>query len=335
MNPFPPNGKILMIRMGAMGDIVHALPAAATLRRAFPRAQIDWLVEEHWSALLTGNPHLSGVRKLRRRDLSAFWRMSGDLRREHYDAVIDFQGLMKSALMARVSGEKQIIGFATGALREKPAALAYSRQVDAPNDAHVVEQNLALVHALSSGPTMEDAMEFPLPGSGGPRSSVEPFPGDYLAVSPSAGWPAKRWPPEKFAELLLRVDREMGWPAVINCGPGEEALAQHVLALVAATRPDRVRVVSGDLAALIALARRARAFVAGDTGPLHIAAALGTPVVAVFGPTSPRRNGPYSKRARVVRAPDVATTYSRSAGQEDITRVTVDEVFRALVEVAA
>jgi lipopolysaccharide heptosyltransferase I len=315
--------------MGAMGDIVHALPAAATLRHAFPQAQIDWLVEEHWSALLEGNPHLSGVRKLRRRDFSAFLQMSGDLRRDQYDCVIDFQGLMKSALMAKLSGAQQVVGFATAALREKPAALAYSQQVDVESSAHVVEQNLALVHALSQQ-TVEDVMEFPLPS---PSSEMAPpFPGDYLAVSPSAGWPAKRWPAENFAALILRVDREMGWPAVINCGPGEEALAQEI---VAATQPDRTRVVCGDLAALIALARRARAFVAGDTGPLHIAAALGTPVVAVFGPTSPRRNGPYSKRARVVRAPDVETTYSRSAGQEDIARVTVDEVFRALVEVTA
>jgi lipopolysaccharide heptosyltransferase I len=312
--------------MGAMGDIVHALPAAATLRRAFPQAQIDWLVEEHWSPLLEGNPHLSGIRKLRRRDLSAFFHEAGELRHSRYDCVIDFQGLMKSALMARLSGAQQIVGFATAALREKPAALAYSQQVEVQSAAHVVEQNLALVHALG---TKEDVMEFPLPGL---PEAAGPFPGDYLAVSPSAGWPAKRWPAEKFAELMLRVDQEMGWPAVINCGPGEEALAQGI---VAATRPDRTRVVSGDLTTLVALARRARAFVAGDTGPLHIAAALGTPVVAVFGPTNPRRNGPYSKRARVVRAADVETTYSRSAGQEAIARVTVDAVFRALREVAA
>jgi ADP-heptose:LPS heptosyltransferase len=289
-------------------------------------------VEEHWSALLAGNPHVSAIRQLRRRNLPAFFRMGSDLRRSGYDCVIDFQGLMKSALMARLSGAKQVVGFATSALREKLAALAYSRQVDVQSDAHVVEQNLALVRAVA--PAVEDAMEFPLPGFSGNAAGdiAGAFPGDYLAVSPSAGWPAKRWPAEKFAELMVRVDREMGWPSVVNCGPGEESLAQRI---VAATRPERTRVVCGDLAALIALARRARAFVAGDTGPLHIAAALGTPVVAVFGPTNPRRNGPYSKRARVVRAAGVETTYSRSAGGEDIARVTVDEVFRAIVEVAA
>jgi len=327
----PSPKKILMIRMGAMGDIVHTLPAAATLRRAFPNAEIDWLVEAHWSALLAGNPHLSAVRELGRRDWTAFFRAVGHLRRCRYDCVIDFQGLMKSAVIAGLCGAEEVIGFQTQALREKPAALAYQRQVAVPMDAHVVDQNLALVRALgNSQQPMEDVIEFPLPRPSG--NLAPPFPGDYLAVSPSAGWPAKRWPPQRFAELMVRVDHEMGWPAVLNCGPGEDALAQ---AIVEKTRPGRTRIVCGDLGALIGLARCARVFVAGDTGPLHIAAALGTPVVAVFGPTSPRRNGPYSKRSRVVRATDVETTYSRSAGGEDIARVTVDEVFRALVKVAA
>jgi heptosyltransferase I len=330
MSQFPPNGKILMIRMGAMGDIVHTLPAAATLRRAFPQAEIDWLVDEHWSALLAGNPHISAARKVARRTLAGIWRTLGDLRQRHYDCVLDFQGLMKSAFVAGFCGAQQVIGFETRALRERPAAIAYGQQVAVPMDGHVIEQNLALARALgNSGPPMEDVIEFPLPAE---TSGAEPpFPGDFLAVSPSAGWPAKRWPAEKFADLLLRVDREMGWPTVLNCGPGEEALAQQICENA---RPGRTRVVQGDLGTLIGLARHARAFVAGDTGPLHIAAALGTPVVAVFGPTSPRRNGPYSKRARVVRAPGVETTYSRGASVEDIARVPVEDVFRALVEVA-
>jgi ADP-heptose:LPS heptosyltransferase len=258
-------------------------------------------------------------------------RTVGDLRRRRYDCVIDFQGLMKSAAIASMCGAEQVIGFATEALREKPAAMVYRRQVAVPMDAHVVEQNLALARALgNSGPPMEDVIAFPLPGAAGDvgKDAAPPF----LAVSPSAGWAAKRWPAENFADLMLRVDREMGWPAVVNCGPGEEELAQGI---VAKAQPGRARIVSGDLGALIGVARRASAFVAGDTGPLHIAAALGTPVVAVFGPTSPRRNGPYSQRSRVVRAAGVETTYSRSAGGEDIARVTVEEVFRALVDVTA
>ncbi len=331
MIPFPPSGKLLMIRMGAMGDIVHALPSAATLRRAFPNAEIDWLVEEHWAMLLEGNPHVTQVRTVKRRDWSSLMRTVSELRERRYDCVIDFQGLMKSAAIAYFSGATRTVGFSADALKERPAGLAYRHRVDVPAAAHVVEQNLALVHAVANGALakVEDAFEFPLPGSTGEATkAARPFPGDYLAVSPSAGWAAKRWPVEKFAELAARVDRELGWPTVINCGPGEESLARAI------SREGRTHVSQGGLRELIAMARGARAFVAGDTGPLHIAAALGTPVVAVFGPTSPRRNGPYAKRARIVRPEGVETTYSRSATADDIARVTVDEVFNALVDVS-
>jgi heptosyltransferase-1 len=122
----------------------------------------------------------------------------------------------------------------------------------------------------------------------------------------------------------------MGWTTIVNCGPGEDALGQTLLKACGSAR-----VIQAGLRALIGVARHARAFVGGDTGPLHIAAAVGTPVVAVFGPTSPQRNGPYAKRVRVVRAPGVSTTYARSASSDDIARVSVDDVYQALVEVIA
>ena len=314
--------KILIVRMSAMGDIVHTLPSAAALRRAYPDAEIDWLVEDRWSGLLLGNPHLTALRRLRgKRSVESLIAAVRELRARRYDCVIDFQGLLKSAAIARLCGAREIIGFETAALREKPAAIAYTRHVSVPLTAHVVDQNLALARAAGAA---DGHVEFPLP----PGEPGAVFSGDFLAVSPSAGWRAKRWPPEKFAELVARVDRELGWPTAVNCGPGEEELARRAVA-------GRARVVVGDIAKLIGLARRARAFIAGDTGPLHVAAAVGTPVVAIFGPTSPERNGPYSERSRVVRAPGAATTYSRSAGVEDVARVSVEDVFRALVEVTA
>jgi len=314
--------RILMVRMGAMGDIVHTLPSAATLRRAFPTAGIDWLVDEHWAPLLDENPHVTTVRKLRKRDLPSILRMVAALRERRYDCVIDFQGLMKSAALAGLAGATQVIGFRMEALREKLAAAAYTRTVGAPLDGHVVEQNLALARAAGA---KESVIEFPLP------AGDEPPAGDYLAISPSAGWAAKRWPVEKFAELIQRVERQMGWTTIVNCGPGEEELAQTLVR----TCGNRIRVVQDGLRALIGVARHARAFVGGDTGPLHIAAAVGTPVVAIFGPTSPQRNGPYAKSVRVVRAPGVETTYARSASGVDIARVSVDDVYQALVEVIA
>jgi len=224
--------------------------------------------------------------------------------------------------MAGLAGAAQVIGFRMEALREKLAAACYTRAVAVALDAHVVKQNLALTHAAGAESSV---IEFPLPA--GDDAPV----GDYLAISPSAGWAAKRWPLEKFTELIQRVERQMGWTTIVNCGPGEEALAQQLVNACGS----RVRTVRVGLRALIAVARHARAFVAGDTGPLHIAAAVGTPVVAIFGPTSPQRNGPYATRVRVVRARGVETTYARSASVADIARVSVDDVYQALVEVIA
>ncbi len=191
----------------------------------------------------------------------------------------------------------------------------------------MVEQNLALARAAGAG---ESIMEFPLPRSAAAEQriaqSVEPL-GAFFALSPSAGWAAKRWPPESFAQLLLRAEKELDLRAAINCGPGEESLAAHVVELARGAGPV---VVDGGIPELLALARRARVFVAGDTGPLHVAAAAGTPVVAIFGPTDPARNGPYSPRARVLRASRVATTYSRSVNGDAIARITVQEAFQAL-----
>jgi heptosyltransferase-1 len=312
--------RILMVRMGAMGDIVHTLPSAASLRQAFPAAEIDWLVEDHWAALLEGNPHVSALRRLsKKRNLAAMIQVVSELREHRYDCVIDFQGLMKSAVLAKLSGAKEIIGFATNALRERPASIAYHRHIAVRLEAHVVEQNLALARAAGAS---KDIMEFPLPSGAADLDGT----GDFLAVSPSAGWAAKRWPAEKYAELIARVERELGWKTVVNCGPGEEPLASRM--------GKNVRVIQGRIPALLGMARRARVFVAGDTGPLHVAAAVGTPVVAIFGPTSPQRNGPYTAKARVVRAPGTATTYSRSADTMAIARVTVEEVFRAVIELA-
>ncbi len=309
--------RILMVRMGAMGDIVHTLPAAATLRRAFPKGEIDWLVEERWAGLLDGNPHINAAIKMARRNPPM-----GELRARRYDLALDFQGLLKSAFISRLAGAREVIGFSTAGLREKLAGAFYARRatVEGP---HVVEKNLGL--AKAAGAT-QSVLEFPLPAGKPPAGLPEPF----VALSPSAGWAAKRWPAECFAQLILRIKKDLGLRAVINGGPGEEALT----AVIAAAAKDAAPHISvGGIAELVGLARRARAFIAGDTGPMHVAAAVGTRVVAIFGTTDPTRNGPYSQRARVVRPGDAATTYSRSAGTDTVARVTVDQVFAALQEV--
>jgi heptosyltransferase-1 len=317
--------KLLVVRMGAMGDIIHTLPSAATLRRAFPQAEIDWLVEDRWAELLDGNPHINAARRIYRRNWSDLWNTVGDLRAKRYDLILDFQGLLKSAAIARLSAPRELIGFRMEALREKLAAAFYDRHVArhvVPRGAHIVEQNLELAHAAGA---KESVLEFPLPAGSAPPLPFQ----EFFALSPSAGWAAKRWPVESYAKLILRANAELGLRAAINCGPGDEDLAARVAELAREAQP---LIVKGGMAELVAVIRKARAFVAGDTGPLHVAAAVGTPVVAIFGPTDPARNGPYTKRARILRATDVATTYSRSAGSEAVARITVEQVVTALRE---
>ena len=313
--------RILLVRMGAMGDIMHTLPAAASLRYSFPDAEIDWLVEERWAPLLEENPDLTAVYRVRSRDWRHVREVLGKLRGRSYDMALDFQGLIKSGLLAALSGSREILGFQMAALREKLASVFYDQQVAAAGT-HVVEMNLSLARA--AGAALE-RLAFPLP-----HAAELPLPERFFAVSPSAGWEAKRWPAESFAELIRRAEQELQLPAVINCGPGEEALAQRIVRLA---RPAEPCVIQGGIRDLVAMARRASAFVAGDTGPLHVAAAAGTPVVAIFGPTSPERNGPYSTRARVLRAPGIVTTYARSEDASAIARISVEEVFQALAEV--
>lgn len=334
--------RILIVRMGSLGDIVHTLPAAATLKRAFPKAEIDWVVERHWMPLLERNPHLAQLhpvetRTWRRRLAEAgTWRSLlesiGKLRSRRYDCALDFQGLVKSAAVARLSGAAAVLGFDRAELREGFSSLFYTARVPPPANrrpAHVVERNLALAAAVGA---VEPVLEFcccPAPEDVARMRAATGGLGRYVVVNPSAGWDAKRWPEEAYAALVERITGELRLPVVINCGPGEERMAGRLVELAARARPLLLRSSVGELMALV---REAALLVGGDTGPLHLAAACGTPVVAIFGPTDPGRNGPFGAVCRVVRAGGAATTYSRAAGQDAIRRVTVEQVFRAAVE---
>ena len=336
------------MRLGSMGDIIHTLPAVATLKRGFPEAEIDWVVEGHWAPLLERNPYLTQLHRVEtrtwRRRLAAAgtWRallgsISG-LRGRHYDCALDFQGLVKSAVAGRLSGAASVVGFARAELRERAAALFYTAQAGPPADgraAHVVERNLALVAAVGADEPVVEFCCTPAPEDvARMRAATTDLPSlahveRYAIVSPSAGWAAKRWPEEAYGALLLRLSRELGLRVVIHCGPGDELIAERVATLAADARPLLLRPSLGELMALV---REAALLVAGDTGPLHLAAACGTPVVAIFGPTDPARNGPFSTASRVVRAEDASTTYSRAADRQAIRSVTVEQVFRAAHE---
>jgi lipopolysaccharide heptosyltransferase I len=282
--------RFLIVRLGSLGDVIHGIPVAAALRAARPDAQIDWLVDPRYVEVLNLVSVLSrpiGVNP--RGSRSILLRVIGDLRRTRYDAALDLQGLIKSAVLARAAGAAQTIGLTRAHLRESAASLFYSRRVD-PDARHVVYKNLALLEAL--GISCHEA-EFPLRI---PRSAVADAVsarcGDdgYMLLNPGAAWPNKRWPPDRFGDLAAAIRDATGMRSIVLWGPGEQSLAE---AVVSASRGSAELSPQTTVSDLFALASRARAVVAGDTGPLHIAAAVGAPVVALFGPTFPERNGPW------------------------------------------
>lgn len=282
---------ILIVRLSAMGDIVHTVPMVTALRRAKPQARIDWLVDRRHREVL----HLFDVAdEVIAVDPSGPWRHTVGvvraLRESAYDVVIDAQGLLKSAVLARFAGGRRTIGFARSALREPAAARFYSETVAPATTDHVARQNLQLLRALGIDDT---AIETPVrPIASGVADDVQQATGTrYGVLNPGAGWPNKQWPPEKFGAVAAAIQQSHGLPWVVVWGPGEESLARRV---EEASAGAAMLAPPTGLSDLMALVQRAAIVVAGDTGPIHLAAAAGTPVVGLYGPTNPARNGPWA-----------------------------------------
>ncbi|MDP9262915.1 MAG: glycosyltransferase family 9 protein [Acidobacteriota bacterium] len=354
---------ILAVRLGAMGDVIHALAAVAALRDAFPEARIGWAIDERWAELLSSpnallcapgallsnseagpdaprsaaKPLVDVVHPLD----AAAWRAAplsdetwGEtvgalrgLRAARYEAAIDFQGLMKSALVAKASSAPVRLGFADP--KESAAKLFYTRAVERTGT-HVVEMNLALAQALTGREAAPARFELPRdPGAEAwcdaelRRRGAERF----LLLVPGGGWGAKLWPAARYGEAARALAAD-GLRTLVNYGPGpsEAALAQEVVAASGgAAQP-----LSCSVSELIALTRRAQVFLGGDTGPMHLAAALGVPVVAVFGPTDPARNGPFGTRSVVLRSAASQTSYAHGAQVDPgMLEITTEEVVAA------
>lgn len=299
--------RFLLVRLGALGDIVHAIPVAAALRKAFPTARIDWLVSAKHRELLDLVPVIDrrlvindrrGAGAARGEGGASPWQAILDLRRARYDVAIDLQGLMKSALLARASGARRVVGFAPSYLRERLARLFYTHVYDPgshgvfdPRETrHVVAINLGLLEPL--GVSAETA-EFPIERVESPvaKNLRERAGGRYALLNPGAAWPNKRWPPSRLGAIAAGLRERHGLMSVVLWGPGEEALAEEV---VTTSQGAAVLSPKTTIADLVALARGAAVMVSGDTGPTHIAAAVGTPLVGLYGPTRPRRNGPWA-----------------------------------------
>ncbi len=326
---------ILIVRLGALGDVVHALPVAAALRERFPASRIDWVVDERYQDVLSLAPVVDRRIVLRSRSLPV-WRRIVDLRRAlaggAWDVAVDAQGLLKSAAVARWSGARRVLGFAAPHLREPAARLFYTETCDPGDAAHVIDKNLALAGRLGA---RADARRFPLASPASPAlDAVRRLPGvgagPFAVLNPGAAWPNKRWAPAKLARVAERLRAARGLPSVVTWGPGDEARAAAVVegAGGAARLAPPTRVPD-----LVAVLRAAAVVVSGDTGPLHLAAAVGTPVVGLYGPTDPRRNGPWSPRdVAVSRFADCRCRWRRRcrAARRCLDDVAVDEVAAAV-----
>jgi heptosyltransferase-1 len=341
--------RLLVVRLGAMGDVLHALPAVTALRQTHP----SWVIEPAWCALLTANCdvpnpglgpaqpivnrlHMASTKAWRYHPFSAQTRAEiAALRRAikecHYDAVLDFQGAVRSAAVARMTGSRRRVGESHP--REWAARWCYTERV-VTRGAHVIEQDVELASAVAGDDLAPVHPCLPIDTAAEawcdqllPPAARHPA----VLLNPGAGWGAKRWPVERYATVAATL-AQRGMRVLLNAGPGEEPLAEAIREQSGgAALPCHCSV-----AQLIALTRRVALVIAGDTGPLHLACALARPVVGIYGPTDPARNGPFGTRARVLRSPDSRRDHSRRAEPEAVLlTITPEAVLQAADELLA
>ena len=333
--------RVLIIRVGAMGDVLHALPTVAALREARPDWVIDWAVDTRWEALLADGgwgPVVNRLQLVRTRmwakapvswaTLKSVLALRKKLRKAEYDLVVDMQGTLRSAVIGWMAGAKKFVGYADP--RETPARWFYKTKA-VRRGAHVVEQGAALLGEACGVVLTPRAVALPRVEWAENWAEQEAVLKRPLCVlGPGGGWGAKQWPTERFGSLAQRV-RGMGFDVVVNAPRKDDAVANAVVE----ASDGAARVVVCNVAGLVALLRRTDLFVGGDSGPTHLAAALAVPLVALFGPTDPARNGPWGPGVcRVLRDSGSMTSYKRTAETEArLAKLPVEDVVEAVWEV--
>ena len=308
------NKSIVVVRLGAMGDIIHALPAVASLKQSFPERRLVWIVARKWAQILEGNPHIYEIVPFERRGKGSLYRSWRTLRAIEPEIAVDLQGLIQSAFVARATRPKRLIGLQHAQAREPLAALFYTQRVKTSGP-HIVETNLQLAAAAGATELTEQAW---LPSG---KAEGELPSGGFVLASPYAGWASKQWPLENYGRLA-RALRAEGLPLLVNVPPG---LGEKL-------RGMDFEIHESGLPGLIDATRRATAIVGVDSGPMHLAAALGKPGVAIFGPTDPLRNGPFRSRMAVLRDTAAQTSYQRDGEIDASMRaIRVEQVKEALL----
>jgi len=302
--------QILVVRLSSMGDVIHTLPAAASLKHSIPNSRLTWLIRPRWAPLLEGNPYVDEIIPVER-SFAASFTEARRLRTRHFDLAVDFQGLIQTAALATAVRPSRLAGFDRKRVRERPAALFYSSEIETRAE-HAIERNLELAAGAGASHLLRS---FPLP-AGAPEGTLPA--GKFVLTSPMAGWGAKQWPLECWSELAALLDL----PLVVNGPPDAASVLQQI-------RGAHVH-LSG-LPGLIDATRRAHAVIGVDSGPLHLAAALSKPGAAIYGPTNPARHGPYGGTIRVLRSPDAVADYTRrSVPHASMFAITPNMVAEAL-----
>jgi heptosyltransferase-1 len=333
--------RILLIRPSALGDVARSVPAAASLRLAFPGARIDWLVEEGFEAVVSHHPAVSKVvsfpkrrirEALRRLDPRPLMAFASTLRHARYDCVLDLQGLARSAAMAWLTRAPRRIGLADA---RELGWLAYTTRAEASAEMHAVERMLAVVAAAGAPPVAD--MRLYVPPKGSEWLATQAWARrPYVVLAPTSRWPAKQWPAARFAEVAVAARARDLTVAVVG-SRGERAQCEAVTGL-AGKDAGVVDLVGGtDVAGLMACIEGSRVVVANDSAALHLAVGLGRPTVALFGPTRADRVGPYGRSHEVIQ--HVATweslDHKRADGVRLMERIAATEAIEALGRAAA
>jgi lipopolysaccharide heptosyltransferase I len=304
--------SVLVFRLSALGDVIHTIPAVVALKEALPESNIGWVVEGAYRELVRLVAGVETIPVSMKKWGRAFVASRGEMfaaraSMRGYDVAVDFQGLIKSASLAWVSRARLRYGFDRDAIRETPAGVFLNRRVSVDPSLHIVEQNLALARAVAPGIGSAPPIDF-TPFASDAAGKLRELDG-YVVLVPGAGRADKQWPAHRFGELVRRLGERR---VIAVWGPNEEPLAAATGCQLAPAT---------DLRELAYLLQQAQLVIAGDTGPLHLAAALGTPVVGLFGPTDARRNGPYGQLQNVVQS-----------GSSSIDGIAVDDVLRKIDE---
>jgi len=336
--------QILIVKLGSIGDIVHTLPALAAIRKAMPDAEISWVVERRASEILRDNPLLDRLIEV---DTKALRRglMSGEtlraprqqlrqLRASAFDLALDFQGLIKSASIARLSGARRVFGFSRDSLREPASRILLSQSIPISKNSHVIRKNLALAGgALGISISNDPAdLEFPIAtNSTHQAEALRAAQGsEYAILNPGGGWPTKLWSAERFGRLADEIWSHYGLHSLVTHGPGETELAGTVLQ---SSQSGKARAVNVSLKGFYELAKRAQVYVGGDTGPTHLAIAAGAPIVGLFGPTEWWRNGSLRVADICVERVDIdcrTDCHRRACSKWICMDVEVERVFQAV-----